>query len=291
MAKVGIIGGSGLYDIEGIENIKEETIETPFGSPSGAYMTGTLEGVEVAFLPRHGKGHGISPSEINFRANIYGMKKLGVQAILSVSACGSLKEEIKPLDFVVPEQFVDRTNKTRESSFFTDGIVAHIAFADPVSPELTAILIDSAKKADVTVHSGGTYITMEGPQFSTKAESNLYRSWGMDIIGMTNLTEAKLAREAEISYATLAAVTDYDCWHPEHDSVTVEMIIEYLTKNVVSAKKILKHAIPEVGKLEKFSAADALKFAIITDPSIVPEAKKKDLDVIIGKYLKEPCTT
>ncbi len=284
MAKVGIIGGSGLYDIDGIEDLTPVKIETPFGSPSDEYMTGRFQGVDVVFLPRHGKGHPISPSEVNCRANIYGMKKLGVDAILSVSACGSLRENIKPLDFVVPDQFVDRTNKTREASFFQNGIVAHIAFADPVSPEISKIFLESSREVGVTVHEGGTYINMEGPQFSTKAESNLYRSWGMDIIGMTNLTEAKLAREAEISYATLAAVTDYDCWHESHDSVTVEMIIEYLTKNVENAKKILKIAIPKVGALTEFSASDALKYSIITNKEIVPDQVKKDLDIIIGKY-------
>ncbi len=285
MAKIGIIGGSGLYEIEGMEHIKEITMDTPFGSPSDNFITGTLEGVEVVFLARHGRGHCVSPSELNYRANIYGMKKLGVEAIVSVSACGSLKEEMKPLDFVVPDQFVDRTNKTRESSFFTDGIVAHVAFADPFAEELREILIDSAKATGATVHSKGTYIVIEGPQFSTKAESNLYRSWGMDIIGMTNLTEAKLAREAEISYATLAAVTDYDCWHESHDTVTVEMIIEYLTKNVGQAKKILKEAIPRMGKIKEFSARDALKFALITDKSKIPEETKKNLEPIIGKYI------
>jgi len=286
MAKVGIIGGSGLYEMEGMENIEEVTIvDTPFGQPSDNFITGRFHGVEVVFLSRHGRGHRISPSEVNYRANIFGMKKIGVDAILSVSACGSLKEEIKPLDFVVPDQFVDRTNKDRESSFFTNGVVAHIAFADPFSEELRAVLIEGAKKAEATVHEKGIYIVMEGPQFSTRAESNLYRSWGMDIIGMTNLTEAKLAREAEISYATLAAVTDYDCWHDDHDSVTVDMIIEYLTRNVKKAKEILRYAIPEVGKLESFSAANALEHAIITDRSRIPEQTRKHLEVIAGKYL------
>lgn len=286
MAKVGIIGGSGLYEMEGMENVEEVVIlDTPFGQPSDNFITGTFHGVEVVFLARHGRGHRISPSEINYRANIFEMKRMGVDAILSVSACGSLKEEIKPLDFVVPDQFVDRTNKDRESSFFTNGIVAHIPFADPFSEELRTILIAGAKQAEANVHEKGTYIVMEGPQFSTRAESNLYRSWGMDIIGMTNLTEAKLAREAEISYATLAAVTDYDCWHDSHDSVTVEMIIEYLTKNVKKAKEILKYAIPEVGKLEQFSAANALEHAIITDRDKIPEQNRKHLEVIAGKYL------
>ncbi len=285
MAIVGVIGGSGLYQIEGIEGVKEVAVKTPFGDPSDKYITGTLAGTKVVFLPRHGRGHRISPSEINYRANIWGMKKLGVEAILSVSACGSLKEKYKPMDFVVPDQFLDRTRKGRVDTFFTDGIVAHVAFADPISPEIAKIIADSAKKLKVKVHVGGTYVNMEGPQFSTKAESNLYRKWDMDIIGMTNLTEAKLAREAEISYATLAAVTDYDCWHPSHDSVTVEMIIEYLHNNVGNAKKILKMAIPQVAALKEYSASNALKFAIITNKDLIPAKKKKDLEIIIGKYL------
>ncbi len=286
MAIVGVIGGSGLYQIEGISGVKEVAVKTPFGDPSDKFVTGVLEGTRVVFLPRHGKGHRISPSEINYRANIYGMKELGVEAILSVSACGSLKEEYKPMDFVVPDQFLDRTRKGRADSFFTDGIVAHVAFADPISPEIAEIIYASAKKLKLKVHQGGTYVNMEGPQFSTKAESHLYRKWGMDIIGMTNLTEAKLAREAEISYATLAAVTDYDCWHDSHDSVTVEMIIGFLNKNVANAKNILKMAIPQVAKLKKFSAANALQFAIITNPDMIPAEKKKELGIIIGKYIK-----
>ena len=286
MSKVGIIGGSGLYNIEGIKNLKEVKVTTPFGSPSDDFMTGKLEGVEVVFLPRHGRGHFISPSEINYKANIFGMKKLGVNAIISVSACGSLKEELKPMDFVVPDQFVDRTNHAREMTFFSGGIVAHVALAEPVSPEIVKILVKSVKKVGVTVHENKTYINMEGPQFSTKAESKLYRSWGMDIIGMTNMAEAKLSREAEISYATLAAVTDYDCWHESHESVTVEMIIANLMKNVENSKAILKEAIPEIGKLKNFSAQDALKYAIITDSKKVPTKVKKDLAPIIGKYFK-----
>ena len=285
MAKVGIIGGSGLYQIEGITKVKEVTVKTPFGAPSDKFITGELEGIAVVFLPRHGRGHRLSPSEINYRANIYGMKKLGVRAIMSVSACGSLKEKYKPMDFVIPDQFLDRTRKGRLDTFFTDGIVAHVALGDPISKEIADILEKSAKKIKVRVHRGGTYVNMEGPQFSTRAESNLYRSWGMDIIGMTNLTEAKLAREAEISYATLAAVTDYDCWHSSHETVTVDMILDYLHRNVANAKAILKTAIVEVWKLTHFSAEDALKFAIITSPAVIPAKKKKELGVLIGKYI------
>ncbi len=286
MAKVGVIGGSGLYEMDGLENVERiDILDTPFGPPSDHAMGGNLDGIEVVFLPRHGKGHHISPSEINYKANILSMKRLGVDAIISVSACGSLKEEIKPLHFVVPDQFVDRTNHAREMSFFTNGIVAHVALADPVSPEIAQILVESAKETGVTVHEKGTYVNMEGPQFSTRAESNLYRSWGMDIIGMTNLAEAKLAREAEISYATLAAVTDYDCWHEAHDSVTVEMIIENLTKNVENAKKILKLAIPKVGKLTEFSAQGALKTAIVTQPDHISEKARSELKILLKKYI------
>ncbi|HLF17433.1 MAG TPA: S-methyl-5'-thioadenosine phosphorylase [Candidatus Omnitrophota bacterium] len=287
MAKIGIIGGSGLYQLEGLENVEELVfMDTPFGPPSDHFMSGKLEGVDVVFLSRHGRGHRHSPSTINYRANIYEMKRLGVEAIFSVSACGSLKEDLKPMDFVVPDQFVDRTNHARQSSFFTDGIVAHVAFAEPVSPELTKILIESCKTIGVPVHEKGTYVNMEGPQFSTKAESNLYRSWGMDIIGMTNMTEAKLAREAEIAYATLAAVTDYDCWYEGHESVTVEVIIANLMKNIDNAKKVLRVAIPKAGRLSSFSAQGALKHAIMTDPKLIPEQTKSNLRPIIGKYIR-----
>lgn len=285
MRTIGIIGGSGLYDIKGIRNIKEVKVITPFGKPSDVYISGTFEGVSVVFLPRHGRGHRISPSEINYRANIFGMKKLGVSAIISISACGSLKEELKPMDFVIPDQFIDRTYK-RCSTFFTDGIVAHVALAEPVCPKISHILFESAKALSVPVHRGGTYLNMEGPQFSTRAESFLYRQWNSDIIGMTNATEAKLAHEAEIAYATLAAVTDYDCWHPTHGHVTVDMIIEYLTKNVDNAKKILARAIPQVAKIDSFAAESALQFAIITDRKKISAKIKKDLKIIIGKYIK-----
>ena len=285
MAKVGIIGGSGLYQMEGIDKVDEISILTPFGEPSGNFVTGQINGTDVVFLARHGKGHKISPSEINYRANMFGLKKLGVDAIISVSACGSLKEEIKPMDFVVPDQFLDWTRR-RQDSFFTGGIVAHVPMAHPVSPEIRQIILETARELKLTAHDGGTYINMEGPQFSTLAESNLYRSWGMSIIGMTNVTEAKLAREAEMSYATLAAVTDYDCWHPSHDSVTIEMILDYLNKNVGNAKNILRAAIPKVGRLTQFSAQDALKYSIVTAANMIPELKRRELAPIIGKYIK-----
>ena len=286
MSRIGIIGGSGLYRIEGIKGIKEVAVKTPFGEPSDKFITGTLEGKDVVFLPRHGLGHRISPSEINYRANIFGMKKLGVERIISVAACGSLKESLKPMDFVIVDQFVDRTNQAREMSFFKDGIVAHIEFSRPVCAELANGLYNSAKKANVTVHNGGTYINMEGPAFSTLAESNLYRSWGMDIIGMTNFAEARLAREAEICYSTLAAVTDYDCWHPGHTSVTVEMVIKNLTNNIENAKKILLDLIKNLPQERSCSCKDALKYAIVTDKKAISGKIKKDLDIIIGKYIK-----
>ncbi len=287
MSKIGIIGGSGLYKMEGLQDSEELMVwDTPFGPPSDHFMKGEIDGVEVVFVARHGRGHHISPSEINYRANIFELKRLGVEAIISVSACGSMKEEIRPMDFVVPDQFIDRTNKARESSFFTGGIVAHVSMADPVSPELTNVLVGCCKEFGATVHPRGTYLNMEGPQFSTKAESNLYRSWGVDIIGMTNMVEAKLAREAEIAYASLCAVTDYDCWHPGHESVTVDMVIAYLNKNIETAKKIIRLTVPRVGKIQQFAVQDALKHAIMTDPAKIPEQKKRELGIIIGKYIK-----
>ncbi len=277
MAKIGVIGGSGLYKIEGIEKIEEVSIFTPFGQPSGNFIAGKLAGIDVIFLPRHGKDHTISPTEINYRANIFGMKKLGAQAIVSVSACGSLKEELKPMDFVVADQFVDLT-RHRKTSFFEGGVVGHVSVADPFSPELRKILIDAAKELKISVHEKGTYVNMEGPQFSTRAESNLYRSWGMDIIGMTTATEAKLAREAEVSYATLAAVTDYDCWRESTEDVTVEMVVANLHKNIENAKKILQLALPRIGALTKFSASDARQHAIMTAPHAILENKKRELE-------------
>lgn len=286
MGKIGIIGGSGLYHIEGIKGVKKVSVKTPFGDPSDKFIVGSLEGKEVVFLPRHGVGHRISPSAINYRANIYGMKKLGVGRIISVTACGSLKEELKPLDFVVVDQFVDRTNHAREATFFNKGIVAHIVFAHPVCPDLCKIIYDAGKELKLTMHNGGTYVNMEGPAFSTLAESNLYRSWGMDVIGMTNMPEAKLAREAEICYSTLAAVTDYDCWHPSHESVTIEMIVKNLHRNIENSKKILSAAIKNLPPERSCDCAEALKYAILTPAKLVSQKVKNDLNILIDKYVK-----
>ncbi|HOX54423.1 MAG TPA: S-methyl-5'-thioadenosine phosphorylase [Candidatus Omnitrophota bacterium] len=286
MAKIGIIGGSGLYQIEGLKNVKEVAIKTPFGDPSDKFVIGKLADTEVAFLPRHGKGHRISPSELNFRANIFGMKKLGVEQIISVTACGSLKEELKPLDFVIPDQFVDRTNKARQDSFFTGGIVAHVVFADPICKDLATALYSATRELGIKAHFGGTYLNMEGPAFSTRAESELYRKWGMDIIGMTNLAEAKLAREAEICYATLAAVTDFDCWHQTEEDVSIDMVIQNLQKNIENAKKILQLTIPRLDKPRTCECKDAMKFAVVTAKDMIPAKVKKDLSLIIGKYIK-----
>lgn len=284
--KIGIIGGSGLYNIEGISGVKKIKVTTPFGSPSDSYITGKLEGKDVVFLPRHGVGHRINPSEINYRANVYGMKKLGVERIVSVTACGSLKEELKPLDFVLVDQFVDRTNQARKATFFENGLVAHIMFAQPVCPHLVDALHGVGNMLGLTMHKGGTYVNMEGPAFSTLAESKLYRSWGMDVIGMTNMTEAKLAREAEICYATLACVTDYDCWHPQHDSVTVDMVIANLLKNVDNAKRLIRAFVRGIDPVRTCSCGHALEHALITDKKKVPAELKKDLGIIIGKYIK-----
>ncbi|RJP29816.1 MAG: S-methyl-5'-thioadenosine phosphorylase [Candidatus Omnitrophota bacterium] len=286
MGKIGIIGGSGLYKIEGLRDIKEVAMETPFGNPSDKFIEGILEGKNVVFLPRHGIGHRINPSRINYRANIYGMKKLGVDRIISVTACGSLKEELKPLDFVVPDQFVDRTNQARRITFFEDGIVAHIVFAHPVCDDLADVVYKATKDQGCIVHKGGTYINMEGPAFSTLAESNLYRSWGMDIIGMTNMAEARLAREAEICYSTLAAVTDYDCWHPSHESVTVEMVMDNLNKNINNAKKAIAAIIKRIPESRACACKDALKYAIVTDRKCISKEIKDKLGVIIEKYVK-----
>ena len=282
-AEIGIIGGSGLYSMPGLNEVREVKLETPFGAPSDSYVLGMLEGRKVAFLARHGRGHRILPSELNFRANIYGFKQLGVERIVSVSAVGSLKEEHQPLDFVIPDQFFDRT-RHRVDTFFGDGIVAHIAFAEPVCGQLASVVEAACKLAGVTGKKGGTYLNMEGPQFSTKAESNIYRSWGMDVIGMTNLQEAKLAREAEICYVTVAMVTDYDCWHPEHDAVTVKDIIANLNKNAENACKVVAAAVAAMPAGRTCKCGSALSHAIITDRKLVPESTRKKLELLIGKY-------
>ena len=285
-AKIGIIGGSGLYQMPELKDIEEVSVETPFGSPSDAFITGTLEGVRVAFLPRHGRGHRLLPTELPFRANIYAMKLLGVERILSASAVGSLQERYAPLDIVIPDQFFDRTRaRAHESTFFGEGIVGHVTFAHPVCGELGDVLESACGSAEVKTHRGGTYLCMEGPAFSTKAESNVYRSWGMDIIGMTNLQEAKLAREAEICYATLALVTDYDCWHEGHDAVSVEAVIEYLNKNVRNAQIIMREAVRQLNETPRGCAcSSALKNAIFTAPDLWPAATRQKLEAIVGKY-------
>lgn len=285
-AKIGIIGGSGLYQMPELLDVEEINVETPFGSPSDAFIVGTLENNRVAFLPRHGRGHRFTPTEVPFRANIYAMKQLGVERILSASAVGSLQEQYAPLDMVIPDQFFDRTRaRARESTFFGEGIVAHVSFAHPVCEELGDVLEESCKITDVKAHRRATYLCMEGPAFSTKAESEVYRGWGMGVIGMTNLQEAKLAREAEICYATLALVTDYDCWHPGHDAVTAESVIEYLNKNVRNAQLIMKEAVRRLSDKERScKCASALKNAIFTAPNLWPEETRKKLDAIVKKY-------
>jgi 5'-methylthioadenosine phosphorylase len=284
--KIGIIGGSGLYQMPELEDIEEVVVDTPFGSPSDAFIIGTLDNNRVAFLPRHGIGHRFTPTEVPFRANIYAMKLLGVERILSASAVGSLQEEFAPLDMVIPDQFFDRTRaRARESTFFGSGIVAHVAFAHPVCEELGDVLQEACKVTDVKAHRGATYLCMEGPAFSTKAESEVYRSWGMGVIGMTNLQEAKLAREAEICYATLALVTDYDCWHPGHDAVTADSVIEYLNKNVRNAQLIMKDAVKRLSGMERqCKCGTALKNAIFTAPHLWPQETLKKLDAIVKKY-------
>ena len=283
MPKIGIIGGSGLYSMPGFRAEREETVETPFGAPSDNYIVGELEGQEVAFLARHGRGHRISPSELNFRANIFGMKKLGVERIISLSAVGSLKEEHKPTDFVIPDQFVDRT-MGRISTFFGDGLVAHVSFADPVCGQLANTVAAACGEVGVNAKQGGTYICMEGPMFSTRAESNLYRSWGMDVIGMTNLQEAKLAREAEICYVTVAMVTDYDCWHADPDAVEVTDIIRVLVQNAENAAKVVAAAVKAMPSDRACKCGVSLQHALITDKKVVPPATVQKLAPIVGKY-------
>ncbi|MEI8350509.1 MAG: S-methyl-5'-thioadenosine phosphorylase [Candidatus Omnitrophota bacterium] len=285
MERIAIFGGSGLYQLEGVRKKKEISMGTPFGKPSDKIMVAELEGREIVFLPRHDRRHTVNPSAINYRANIYAMKKLNVGRIISITACGSLKKELRPLDFVIPLQFVDRTNQARKQTFFEEGCVAHVGFARPICEDLATHAKLAAQKVGVTTHYGGTYLNMEGPQFSTLAESNLYRSWGMDIIGMTNMNEARLAREAEICYATVAAVTDYDCWHETEETVTVDIILGNLRKNVDNSKKIIKELIALLPSERSCSCKEALKYAIVTDRKALSPKVKKNLGVIIKKYI------
>ncbi len=284
-ATIGVIGGSGLYDMEGLEQVKRISMETPFGNPSDEYVTGTLNGVKMVFLPRHGRGHRLLPSEVNYRANIYGMKTLGVERIISVSAVGSLKDAIAPGHIVIPNQFYDRTKGIRKDTFFGEGIVAHAGFADPVCGDLSAVLYNAAQKAGAVAHDGGTYICMEGPAFSTRAESLSYLALGASVIGMTNLNEAKLAREAEICYGIIALSTDYDCWHDSHEDVTVEAIIKIIHQNVAMAKNIIRHAVAEISSERPCFCSSAMQYAIITDRSVISEATKQKLAPLVGRYL------
>jgi 5'-methylthioadenosine phosphorylase len=284
-AAVGVIGGSGLYEIEGLTHIEEVKLKTPFGEPSDVYITGVLNGVRMVFLPRHGRGHRLLPSEVPYRANIYGMKKLGVERIISVSAVGSMKEGIMPGHIVLPDQFFDRTQGKRASTFFGEGVVAHVQFADPVCKGLSGVLGDAARKVGATVHQGGTYLCIEGPNFSTRAESMIFRSWGVDVIGMTNLPEARLAREAEICYATVALATDYDCWHDGHDDVSVEAVLAVIRQNVATAKNIIKQAVADFAGQRSCECCNALQFAIMTEAKLIPAETRQKLDLLIGRYL------
>jgi len=282
---IGVIGGSGLYEIEGLTNIEEVSVDTPFGAPSDVYITGMLGSVKMVFLPRHGRGHRYLPSEVPYRANIFGMKKLGVQRIISVSAVGSMKEEIVPGHIVIPDQFFDRTQGKRASTFFGQGVAGHVQFADPVCPELVGVLCEAGQLAGATVHKGGTYICIEGPNFSTRAESTIYRSWGVDVIGMTNLPEARLAREAEICYGTVALATDYDCWHDGHDDVTVEAVLEIIRQNVAMARNLIKYAAGALTLEPRCACGESLKYAVMTDRDLIPTQTRKNLEPILGKYL------
>ena len=282
--QIGIIGGSGLYNMEELSNITTVTLDTPFGHPSDAYVVGTLGGARVAFLPRHGQGHKLTPSDINFRANVYGFKQMGASHIISVTAVGSLKEDIHPLDIVIPDQFFDRT-RNRKSTFFGDGLAAHIAFAQPICPDLASLLHETAVETGITTHKGGTLVCIEGPAFSTRAESNLYRRWGMDIIGMTSLQEAKLSREAEICYAALALVTDYDCWHEDEFEVTVETVLQNLNKNISHAKRIIQTIVPKIPERRDCLCVMALEKAIMTDTHVIPKETRRKLGIIVDKYL------
>lgn len=282
---IGVIGGSGLYEMEGLTNVEEVKLETPFGAPSDSFITGELNGIKLVFLPRHGRGHRLLPTEVNFRANIYGMKQLGVEQIISVSAVGSMKEEIVPGHIVIPDQFFDRANGKRQVTFFGEGVVGHVQFADPVCNLLAGQLAQAARRAGATVHEGGTYICIEGPNFSTRAESRIYRSWGVDVIGMTNISEARLAREAEICYATIALATDYDCWHEGHDDVSVEAVVALIKQNVAMAKNIIRHAVGDIARERTCPCATSLQYAIMTDRALIPEETKAKLQVVMGKYL------
>jgi 5'-methylthioadenosine phosphorylase len=282
---IGVIGGSGLYDIEGLTDLAEVRLETPFGAPSDVYVTGMLQGIKMVFLPRHGRGHRLLPSEVPYRANIYGMKKLGVQRIISVSAVGSMKEEIVPGHIVIPDQFFDRTQGRRDATFFGRGVAGHVQFADPVCADLSGVLVEAGRQAGATVHQGGTYICIEGPNFSTRAESTIYRSWGVDVIGMTNIPEARLTREAEICYATVALATDYDCWHDSHEDVTVEAVLAIIKQNVAMARDIIRRAALMLAAPPTCACAESLKFAIMTERGLIPEQTRRDLQPIIGKYL------
>ena len=282
-AAIGVIGGSGLYELEGLTDVTWRKVKTPFGAPSDAYCLGRFAGRRVIFLPRHGRGHRVTPSELNFRANIWGLRFLGARWVISISAVGSMKEAIRPLDLVVPDQFFDAT-KRRVSSFFGDGIVAHVSMAEPVCPDLAGALAKAAQETSATVHRGGTYICIEGPQFSTRAESRIYRSWGVDVIGMTNMPEAKLAREAELCYATLALATDYDVWHEAHEAVSVEAVVQNLLKNVATAKDVLRRVIPSIAPPRACECPSLLENAVITDPKTFPPATRKKLALLLDKY-------
>jgi 5'-methylthioadenosine phosphorylase len=281
---IGVLGGSGLYDIQGLTDVREVELATPFGAPSDAYVSGRLGGVPVVFLPRHGRGHRISPSEINFRANIWGLKKLGVTRVVSISAVGSMREDVHPGDFVVVDQFFDRT-RHRADTFFTDGVVAHVMFADPVCGALRTLLVQAGRELGLTMHDGGTYLNMEGPQFSTRAESRVYRQWGVDVIGMTNLQEAKLAREAEICYATVAMATDYDCWHEGHDDVTVEAILKVMARNIGNAKRLIGAAVPRIPEQGACACGQALRSAIMTAPDRIPPEARLRLGLLLDRHL------
>jgi 5'-methylthioadenosine phosphorylase len=285
---IGVIGGSGLYDMEGLSDLREVAVSTPFGKPSDVFVVGELQDVKLVFLPRHGRGHRLMPSEVPYRANIHGMKQLGVERIISVSAVGSMQEHIEPGHIVVPDQFFDRTQGRRVSSFFGEGIVGHVQFADPVCRDLSRTLAEAGRKAGATVHAGGTYLCIEGPNFSTRAESKIYRSWGVDIIGMTNIPEARLAREAEICYGTIALATDYDCWHEGHDDVSVDAVVAMVRQNVAMARLIIRHAaeILAAGHDRACACKEALRYAIMTDPAVIPPATRARLELLLGKYLQ-----